>query len=414
MARINFVVPRLHKHQFSGGLLCVMHYAHGLARRGHTVSLIPIAPSETPAWFTPLDARVCTRSKHDYRRAMRRALGTWLQTLFAPAGKRERNHARARLFANLAVAHTSKWPSEIKLGTRLYLAREHMPEADVTVATGFETALPTALYGTGRLYYFAQHFEPYFKDEMADPEAARREAELSYRLGLRLIANSPWLQQLLREFSGCDVARCPNAIDHEIFRGEAEPRSLGSEVRIISYGGRNARWKGFAEMAEAMRIARSRLPDKNLRWLVYGDSLLPPDNPVAPYEALGFLQPPQLARAYAEADILLSASWYESFPLFPLEAMACGKPVITTATGTEDYAHAGLTAEIVPARDPAGIAEGIVRLIRDDAYRNAIAARGRQMALSFTWERSVQTMEALLLDDAAWTQSARTHAPAPR
>jgi glycosyltransferase involved in cell wall biosynthesis len=118
---------------------------------------------------------------------------------------------------------------------------------------------------------------------------------------------------------------------------------------------------------------------------------------VAPYEALGFLQPGPLAEAYRKADILLSASWYESFPLFPIEAMACGLPVITTGLGTEEYAINGETAEVVLPRDAASIAAGLERLVLDPAYRARLAAQGRQKSLDFTWTRSVETMERILL-----------------
>ena len=62
-------------------------------------------------------------------------------------------------------------------------------------------------------------------------------------------------------------------------------------------------WKGFAEMAEAMALARRRLP-MTLEWLVYGNASLLPDNPVASYTKLGFLQPTELVKAYNNADFL--------------------------------------------------------------------------------------------------------------
>lgn len=117
-----------------------------------------------------------------------------------------------------------------------------------------------------------------------------------------------------------------------------------------------------------------------------------------PYENAGFLKPRDLARFYKEGDILLSAPWYESSPLFVLEAMACGLPVITTQLGTEDYAFAGEAPEVVEARNPTSIANGLIRLITDVNYRNRIAKSGPEIARQFTWEKSVATMEGLLLD----------------
>jgi glycosyltransferase involved in cell wall biosynthesis len=248
-----------------------------------------------------------------------------------------------------------------------------------------------------------QHFEPLFRDESDDPALAEVDARASYRLGLRMIANSSWLRaRVLEDVPGAETHLCPNAIDHRVFHGEPRVARRSDEVVVLSYGGRNAAWKGFKEMAEAVRRVRERLPRTRLRWQVYGEALLPPDNAIAPYEHLGFLQPGPLAEAYRRADILLSASWYESFPLFPIEAMACGLPAITTAFGTEEYAVPGETAEVVRPRDPESIAAGLERLVVDLDHRTALAARGHAMARRFTWDRSVETLERILLaPDAA-------------
>jgi glycosyltransferase involved in cell wall biosynthesis len=151
------------------------------------------------------------------------------------------------------------------------------------------------------------------------------------------------------------------------------------------------------EMAVAVALARKRLPDIAIRWQVYGTSALKPVNPIAEYEPLGFLKSKDLAIAYREADILLSASWYESFPLFPLEAMACGLPVITTQLGTEDFAIPGVTAEVVEPRNPESIAGGLVHLITDPSYRTTLAEQGQRISKKFDWDSSVSRMEHILL-----------------
>jgi glycosyltransferase involved in cell wall biosynthesis len=106
--------------------------------------------------------------------------------------------------------------------------------------------------------------------------------------------------------------------------------------------------------------------------------------------------PSDLANAYRDADILLSASWYESFPLFPVEAMACGLSVVTTPNGTEEYAIHGETAEIVAPRSAEDIARGFTRLNRDPSYRCKIAAAGLQISKKFAWDKSVQRFEPIL------------------
>jgi glycosyltransferase involved in cell wall biosynthesis len=272
------------------------------------------------------------------------------------------------------------------------------PRADVNIATGFFTARPTAIL-PGRNFYFVQHYEPYLAGELPESDYAAAVARQSYKLGLEHIANSSWLRnKLISEGVPNNVHLCPNAIDHKVFTGSPKRSFDSCKVVVISYGGRQAEWKGFRDMAAAVAIARARVPNIEIEWRVYGDSLLPPNNPVASYVPLGFLSPTALSDAYRRADILLSASWYESFPLFPIEAMACGLAVVTTQFGTEEYAEHGVTAEIVEPRCAESIATGLLKLIEDPEYRFGVASAGNQLSRQFTWERSVAQFERIVTE----------------
>lgn len=270
------------------------------------------------------------------------------------------------------------------------------PEADITLATSFETVRSAYLL-TGKKFYFAQHYEPYFSSGFDSPLHADALAHQSYDLGFHLIANSSWLKRKAEsEFRDIPISVCPNAIDHKVFCGKPKMADSSNRVIVISYGGRGVEWKGFKEMAQAVAIARGTLPDYQIEWRVYGDAAVGPEE-ITPYLPLGFLSQSQLSEEYRKADILLSASWYESFPLFPIEAMACGLAVVTTQFGTEDYAQHGITAEIVQPKDPQSISEGLLRLIRDPNYRSHIATGGNRKSQEFTWERSVRRLEGILL-----------------
>jgi len=212
-----------------------------------------------------------------------------------------------------------------------------------------------------------------------------------------MIANSTWLRdKVIAEKGNNDVRLCLNAICHKTFTGTPGVAVYIKEITIISYGGRNAEWKRLREMVQDVSLARALLADININWRVYGDALLTPGNNIEGYDYLGSLKPARLAEAYRNTDKLLSASWYEGFPLFPLEAMACGLPVIKTQYGTEDYAFHVETAHIVEAKSPESIAEGILRLIDDTEYRTRLEENGHRISQDFTWEKSVQTMDSLL------------------
>ena len=394
MARINFVVPPLSRVKFSGGIWCILMYAHGLAGRGHNVTIVPMLPSEYPDWFPNSIGRMVLSASGD---RLKKALRSILRAAVSVATERE----SFRTYLEQAVRDACLYRPglfsvPIRSGIAEVFVTEVAPEADITIATSFNTVRPAALL-TGKKYYFAQHYEPFLANEFADSHYAETVARQSYNLGFHVIANSTWLKEkLLSESASISVSLCNNAIDHQVFYGNPKTDCLSRRVIVISYGGRNAIWKGFREMAEAVSIARKELPQCEIEWRVYGDALVRPDE-ITPYVELGFLSPPQLSEEYRKADILLSASWYESFPLFPLEAMACGLPVITTPYGTEDYIVAGVTGEIVQPRSSRSIADGLIRLIQDQDRRRAIARAGNRKAAEFGWERSVQCFESILM-----------------
>lgn len=276
--------------------------------------------------------------------------------------------------------------------------RKIIPPADITIATSFETALPAKAFGSGATFYFMQHDESLFCKDFTDPVLASFDAIESYRLGLKMIANSSWLKNRIEQATGItDIALCVNAIDQDVFYPKTRKPTAPNELIVISYGGRCVPWKGFTDMATAMQIARNALCGINLRWWVFGSAELPPNNSIATYEPLGFLPQDRLADYYSSADIVLSASWYESFPLFPLEGMASGTPVITTAAGTEDYAIHEWNAEIPQTRDIESIARSIIKLATQSAYRTKLAENGFTTSKKFTWNRSCDTMQSILL-----------------
>lgn len=84
-------------------------------------------------------------------------------------------------------------------------------------------------------------------------------------------------------------------------------------------------------------------------------------------------------------------SLYEGFGMPPLEAMACGTPVLVSDAASLPEVT-GDSAVIIKAESVSSIAEGLCRLHKDETLRKRLSAEGLERAALFSWERSAQTL----------------------
>jgi len=109
---------------------------------------------------------------------------------------------------------------------------------------------------------------------------------------------------------------------------------------------------------------------------------------------LGFLPLDTLAVMYRLAGAFAFPSLYEGFELPPLEAMASGTPVVTSNVSSLPEV-AGDAAVLVDPYDAAAIADGIYRVLTDEALRNGMKRRGLERATQFSWESSVRRVREI-------------------
>ncbi|MEV1158846.1 glycosyltransferase [Micromonospora chokoriensis] len=111
----------------------------------------------------------------------------------------------------------------------------------------------------------------------------------------------------------------------------------------------------------------------------------------------------EMGRWYRSADLLVAAPWYEPFGLTPLEAMACGVPVVGTAVGgIRDTVVDGTTGDLVPARDPHALAAAIQGLLDDRIRRFAYATAARERARTrYSWAATAERLVEVYSEVAA-------------
>ena len=100
---------------------------------------------------------------------------------------------------------------------------------------------------------------------------------------------------------------------------------------------------------------------------------------------------------YSAADVLVTTPWYEPFGITPLEAMACGTPVIGSNVGGIKFTvKDGETGYLVPPNDPAAIAERISHLYKNPHLLHQMSRQAIQRANQmFTWEQVTTKVAAL-------------------
>ena len=136
-----------------------------------------------------------------------------------------------------------------------------------------------------------------------------------------------------------------------------------------------------------MQLVYQRLSGKvDIKWSVFGG--ISSGDIGVPVEYRGYLSHTQLAELYSEAHLVFVPSWLESFPLQPLESMACGAAVLTTRIGTDDYARHRETAWVIPPRDTNALSEAIISLVQSPETMLSLAINGLEEAKKFTWEKS--------------------------
>ena len=199
---------------------------------------------------------------------------------------------------------------------------------------------------------------------------------------------------------GCDVHVIPNGltIPPEPLR---RPRPRGRLV--FGTAARLSPDKRLDELLEAFRLALPRLPDCELR-IAGGPERDHPGHARTlrrqarglPVRWLGRLA--DTAVLHRRTDIFVMVSDPPGCPNASLEGLAAGLPVIATDVGgAREQVIDGETGLLVPSRDPAALAEAMVRLAADAGLRDRLAAAGRAHAVArFSVERMAADYARLL------------------
>jgi glycosyltransferase involved in cell wall biosynthesis len=375
--RISYLLAGL---GYTGGYVVLYRFMDKLCEGGHEV--FAVTPRERIRWSaglsgdllgTGLGGRLPTLLDVGRQVVARQR---WLKGIFRRVAKRASTDREP-------IVHV-KWLTEGLLRNWI--------QSDVTISTFCTTSYANYLLMDNTCgVYHMQHYEELFFD---DP-IWRKMARLTYCMPLVLVANSSWLQmEIEKRFARTSHLLNPG-VDHKVFypRVSIEQKyGASTTVRIVSYYS-PVKFKAWSEALEAMKLVFEKRP-RGVEWIVFGGE--PAEKPQVPVRFVGRVFGDELSELYSSAHIVFMNSWYESFPLPPIEGMACGSAVITTRTGTEDYAVDWKNAVVIPSGDPRMLAGAICHLADNPGLARDIALAGVETARQFTWDKAVQTLEGIL------------------
>jgi glycosyltransferase involved in cell wall biosynthesis len=353
--QITFVAPPV---DMAGGIKVLVIYAQRLMRNGHNVCIVS-PPSPVPSVFA--------RTK------------SWLRGKGWPV-------ASASTTSHLdgsGVEHRvlDRWRPVVD---------EDLPDADVVIATWWETAeWVNALHPRkGAKAYFIQHHEVF-------PLLPIERSRATYRLPLSKIVISRWLKELMdREYGDRSVDLIPNSVDPRQFFAPARAKQ---PVPTIGFLYSTVSFKSLEITLAALDVVKQRLG--RVRGIAFGSERLSSRLPVSSWIEFHYLPPQdQIRFLYGSCDVWLCGSSSEGFHLPPLEAMACRCPVVSTRVGGPmDIIQTGVNGFLAEIGDWSELADKSIAVLEFSPDRwlqmsNAALAT----ALSYSWDNATDLLEAAL------------------
>jgi phosphatidylinositol alpha-mannosyltransferase len=218
------------------------------------------------------------------------------------------------------------------------------------------------------------------------------------------IAVSKPAEKFAHKYFPADYSIIPNGIDTRHFSPKVAPIDEFCDGKLnILFVGRLEKRKGADYLLKAYQRVKHDIPNSRLIIVGPGTRLRRKyEKQVKKHDLKdvvfsGYTSYQELPRYYKTADVFCApATGWESFGIVLLEAMAVGKPIV--ASNIDGYASIlthGAEGLLVPPKDEKGLAQALISLLRDEALRQEMGARGILKAQEYDWEHIAQRVEGL-------------------
>ena len=247
-------------------------------------------------------------------------------------------------------------------------------------------------------------------DEEKETETRLQVEQEIMRFADRLVACTPLEKRQMVKLYGADpnkIEVIPCGVDLSLFRpidiSQAQEQiGWPPERQMVLFVGRIQPLKGIDILLKAIALATDDLPDLCGRLgltIIGGDPQATMDREMLRLTRLkkklgisdlvtflGARDQDTLPYYYSAAQVCVLPSYYESFGMVALEAMACGTPVIASKVGGLTFTvKDAVTGYLVPDGDPAALSEKLKSILTDEKVRRWMGEEAIKMARRYRW-----------------------------
>ena len=340
---MNFVFPLLNLKK-SGGVRIAIQYAEGLANLGYSVKIVTTRPDSNS---------------------------------FNISNK-----------IDIEFVNSSNYLIKSNIILFFYFINR-IKNSEVVISTSWQSTLISTLnfIKLKKIFYVIQHDD----DIILNSKNLVKHLlfRIIYMLPTNKITVSKWLREHLKSKYGVNSFHLSNGTNFEPFYFDQPPNGIKFENTFtILCLARSVVWKGFDDFLNSMEIVYKNF--KNIKLVIVSQEIINinTDIPFVIYKPSNDFE---LCEIYRNSDIFVFTSWIEGFGLPPLEALANGCPVVSTACGgVEDFLVNGSNSILVPIKSPNLIADSVLQLLNSETLRRKFITNGYNTANKFQFKYTIK------------------------
>ncbi len=250
---------------------------------------------------------------------------------------------------------------------------DELKETDIIIATRCDTVFDCKNIPAKKRYYFVQQIEDCMSKNFG---VSTRRALASYQeKDFEIITIGQHLADRLKA-----MGRDSHIVDVGLYRHlyPYVKRKMNKKLRVLMYGADGYKGPDQPQIAKAIR---QLIPGAVVNcYHRYSAECKWADTHFRPQTTA------EVAELYAQHDVYVYASESDGFAMTPVEAMACGTPVVLSDfPGKDQYARNGENCLIAPFRDVAGIAEAVKQIADDNKLWGSLVKEGLKTADKYDW-----------------------------